>query len=221
MLLADEVTSPLFDLKFVEGRLLCFDMAGYVENTHENVTEIMTEVEEEDAMGPIIICVDTSGSMQGAPETIAKAVTLFMASRAITQKRNCFLINFSTSIEELDLSGQMGIGKAIHFLERSFHGGTDLRPAISHAMEVMESENYRKSDLLILSDFVVSQDMSAAIQERIVAARKLENKFYSLAIGNYVLQADQRDIFDGEWIYDPQMGDIRKMEKAISDICAA
>ena len=41
-------------------------------NSHEVEEERLIEVEEEEKLGPMIICVDTSGSMQGSPETIAK-----------------------------------------------------------------------------------------------------------------------------------------------------
>jgi len=44
--------------------------------------ECEQDVELDESQGPMIICVDTSGSMSGSPETVAKAVTLFMASKA-------------------------------------------------------------------------------------------------------------------------------------------
>ena len=155
-LLADDETAVLFDMKFVEGRLMCFEMEGMQKRSYDIEEEVVTEVEEEDKLGPIIICVDTSGSMAGMPETIAKAVTLFMATRAIAQKRNCFLINFSTGIETLDLSGQIGMATVIAFLQRSFHGGTDVGPALTHALEMMSDKNYEQSDLLIISDFIMA-----------------------------------------------------------------
>ena len=119
---------------------MCFEMEGIQANYHEIEEERMIEVEEEEKLGPMIICVDTSRSMQGSPETIAKAVTLFIATRAVSQKRNCLLINFSTSIETLDLSGKIGIAKAIEFLQCSFHGGTDASPAFEYALEMMSKK---------------------------------------------------------------------------------
>ena len=75
-LLSDDETAILFDMKFVEGRVMCFEMEGLKANSHEVEEERLIEVEEEEKLGPMIICVDTSGSMQGSPEAIAKAVTL-------------------------------------------------------------------------------------------------------------------------------------------------
>ena len=102
-LLADSDTSVLFDMKYIESRLMCFDMRGLqlVAEHHECATEQRTS--ETDNLGPMVICMDTSGSMHGMPETIAKAVALYMATKARTQKRECYLINFSTNIETLNL----------------------------------------------------------------------------------------------------------------------
>ena len=74
-LLDDEDLELLFDLKFVENRLFCFEKQGFVSYQEEGQKEIEKEVEKErkkeGQKGPIIICVDTSGSMYGAPETVA------------------------------------------------------------------------------------------------------------------------------------------------------
>jgi uncharacterized protein with von Willebrand factor type A (vWA) domain len=44
--------------------------------------------------GPIIVCLDTSGSMRGAPETIAKAVVLQAVRTAHAERRGCLLLAF-------------------------------------------------------------------------------------------------------------------------------
>ena len=53
-------------------------------------------VEKKEPKGPIIVCVDTSGSMQGTPENIAKTVTFALSKIAIEEERKCYLISFST-----------------------------------------------------------------------------------------------------------------------------
>ena len=216
-LLSDEVTSILFDKKFIESELMCFDMQGLRMQNLEVEKEKVIEVSEEDKMGPIIICIDTSGSMSGTPETIAKAVTLYIASRAVKQKRNCYLINFSTSIETLDLSNKMGIKELINFLGRSFHGGTDVAPAINHALKTMQEKNYEKSDLLVISDFVMSF-LPNELEENIKNAKKKKNRFYSLAIGNMFLEKRLKDIFDNEWIYNPSSSSISELNSMLEEI---
>lgn len=216
-LLRNNETSILFDIKYIEGKLMCFDMEGLQEKTFEIEKEKIVEVSDKEKFGPMIICVDTSGSMSGSPETVAKAVTLYMATRAIEQKRDCFLINFSTSIETLDISNGMGIATVIEFLKKSFHGGTDVTPALDYALELMSKEKYEKSDLLVISDFVMPQ-LPDTMENNIKQIKKHHNKFYSLSIGNLFLENRLKHIFDEEWVYNPQTSNIHSIVNIVENI---
>lgn len=216
-LIGDEDTSILFDRKYVESELMCFDLEGTAQQTIKQEEENIREVSEDEKMGPIIICVDTSGSMSGSPETIAKAVALYLSSRAKSQKRDCFLINFSTSIETLDLSGKLGIKQLIDFLCRSFHGGTDVAPAIRYAIKKMNEETYKKADLLIVSDFIMAS-LPNDVENSIAEIKENNNKFYSLSIGNMFLEKRMKAIFDGEWIYNPQNTSITQIRNIVNEI---
>lgn len=217
-LLAEPDTSILFDMKYIESRLMCFDMSGLqlVGEQNECVTEQYTS--ETEKMGPMVICLDTSGSMHGMPETIAKAVALYMATKARTQKRACYLINFSTSIETLNLSLENGIESLIHFLQMSFHGGTDVAPALKHALDTMQREQYAKADLLMISDFVMDH-LPPKLLHDIEAQRFNGNRFHSLVINEGFYASEVRTLFDQEWIYDPyssQITELLAFEKRIA-----
>jgi uncharacterized protein with von Willebrand factor type A (vWA) domain len=209
-LLADDETAILFDLKYIESRLMCFDMQG-IQRLQEHVeTEEDRQVSEEEKQGPMVICVDTSGSMSGMPETIAKAVALFMAAKAKEQKRPCYLINFSTNIETLDLTNDFGMKSLINFLKMSFHGGTDVAPALSHALEVMQKDAYKKADLLIVSDFIMGS-LPEAMLSQIEVQRVNGNRFYSLVVGSCYMTQKLKSLFDQEWIYNPQTSHIHEL----------
>lgn len=45
--------------------------------------------------GPILLCVDTSGSMRGARETVAKSLALECMRAAREQERGCYVFAFS------------------------------------------------------------------------------------------------------------------------------
>lgn len=216
-LLSDDDTSVLFDMKFVEGRLMCFEMEGTQSRDNDIEEEITAEVEEEEKLGPVIICIDTSGSMQGSPETVAKAVTLFMATRAMSQQRDCYLINFSTGIETLDLSGRIGMAKVMEFLQRSFHGGTDAGPALSHALGMMSQEKYEQSDLLIISDFIMAS-LPESLYERISDAKENKNRFYSFSIGDLFLSKRLQEVFDNEWVYNPANSSISSIQDVVTAV---
>lgn len=49
--------------------------------------------------GPILLCVDTSGSMRGARETVAKALALECMRAAKEQERDCFVFAFAGPAE--------------------------------------------------------------------------------------------------------------------------
>lgn len=209
-LLADPDTALLFDLKYVESSLMCFDMNG-IQNIHRHVeTEVEQSVKETEMQGPMVICIDTSGSMNGMPETVAKAVTLFLATKARGQKRPCYLINFSTNIYTLDLGADVGMESLLRFLQMSFHGGTDVAPALEHALDKMEQDAYRNADLLVVSDFIMSELPEHSLER--IETRKLDgNRFHSLVVGNYYMTQRLKNLFDNEWVYDPRNSRIHEL----------
>lgn len=209
-LLADSDTSVLFDMKYIESRLMCFDMRGLQLVGEQNKCVKEQRTSEKDKMGPMVICIDTSGSMHGMPETIAKAVALYMATKARAQKRACYLINFSTNIETLDLGLENGMKSLMHFLQMSFHGGTDVAPALKHALDTMQREQYAKADLLVISDFVMGH-LPSKILDAIEVQRFNGNRFHSLVINGGFHAQDVRSLFDQEWIYDPYSSQITEL----------
>ena len=216
-LLSDEDTSILFDLKYIEGRLLCFDMEGIQNNLLEIEEEQTILSFEEEKLGPIIICVDTSGSMSGSPEIIAKAVSLYLATRAKNQNRDCYLINFSKGIETINLTDNMGLKELLYFLSKSFYGGTDVEPALIHAVDILKKENYKKSDILVISDFIMG-NLSDNLIKNIKEIKKSHNRLYSLAIGNLFKNQRNREIFDNEWVYNPDSNSINNIKNIIDEI---
>ncbi len=213
-LLSDPDVALLFDLKYVENRLMCFSKQGYKSETYEETIQETVTVAEEEKMGPIIICVDTSASMSGAPENIAKALTLSLSSKAVSQKRKCYLINFSTSIDTLDLTPPKGIADLIDFLKMSFHGGTDVAPALYEGVRMMAEADYKKSDLLVISDFVI-HSLSSDIVSRCKIQKKENNRFFSLSIGTFGTQRVVEGIFDQSWTYDSHRGSISQINNVI------
>ncbi len=204
-LISSPETEILFDLKFAESRLMCFEKIGFQSLQYER--EVETEVEKKEEKGPMVVCVDTSGSMMGAPETIAKAVTLFMAMRIITENRACYLINFSTDIECLEISAEMGLAGVMEFMKKSFHGGTDAAPAINEAIKMIDTEKFRNADVLVLSDFLM-QELDGGTLNRVEQSKSSGTRFMSLCIGDLFLSERLTTCFDSEWVYDPSTASI-------------
>lgn len=200
-LFSDEDLENLFILKFLENRLFCFEKQAYVNDTKiyeiEEEVEKLEKTQKQSDKGAMIVCVDTSGSMQGKAEIIAKGISLFIAKKAKMEKRACYLINFSTDVKCIDLTSLKGFGALYDFLNLSFNGGTDVGIALKKGIEKMQDDEFKKSDLLVISDGgfgQISQDISQAMMDQ----RKQENKFYLLDING---RSISEEIFDKHWQY--------------------
>lgn len=120
--------------------------------------------------GPMIICLDTSGSMHGTPENIAKALVLECLSVAKKEKRACFVYLFGSfgEVEELELTPtKEGLERMVLFLSMSFGGGTDAEGPLNLALQRSKEERWEKADIMIVSDglFPVSSGVVRKINE--------------------------------------------------------
>lgn len=106
-------------------------------------------------MGPMLICVDTSGSMQGGAEAVAKATVLEAVRVAHAQRRACHVFAFGGPDEVVELEIAVdteGIARLIRFLGQSFQGGTDICGPLERAIAKLETERWHLADLLVASD---------------------------------------------------------------------
>ncbi|HEU5295578.1 MAG TPA: VWA domain-containing protein [Burkholderiaceae bacterium] len=105
--------------------------------------------------GPIIVCLDTSGSMRGAPENIAKATVIAALRAAHEARRGCKLIAFGGPDEviERDLGhGEAGLQALLDLMAQAFDGGTDIQTPIERAITCVHDARWASADLLIVSD---------------------------------------------------------------------
>ena len=201
-MLKNPAAKKLFQLKFAQKQLLSFDYQNYAEKEKGIIEQEEVFIEKREPKGPIIICVDTSGSMHGAPERIAKTVTFALAKIAMNEKRSCYLISFSTGIETLDLSSFKGVdalSKLVQFLRMSFNGGTDAAPALTHAVEQLQTNEWKNADVLMVSDFVMGE-LPSGLEEEIKAEQEKETGFYSLVIGSDG-NKQTLEVFNENWNY--------------------
>ncbi|MBP8073566.1 MAG: VWA domain-containing protein [Bacteroidia bacterium] len=205
-LLGDPELEILFHKRFAEQKLQTYDFIGKVREAQEEEVERKRMKGKEDKKGPIIICVDTSGSMHGAPETVAKTLSFAILKIALQERRKCYLISFSTGISTLDLTDfQHSLDKLLDFLGMSFHGGTDAGPALQESLRMLETQDYKKADILMISDFVMS-GLSTQLKAQIDQAKARGTKFHSLVIGSSQNAAVIAE-FDHNWAYDPAKPD--------------
>jgi len=199
-LLADEKTELLFYKKFAEKKLQTFEYQAKTLSTKEEVFQNKRQKAKENKKGPIIICVDTSGSMHGTPEQVAKTLSFALLKIAIGDNRKCYLISFSTGIETLELTDMRNnLEKLLDFLSMSFCGGTDGVPAMNAALQMLETEAYKKADVVMASDGIMPP-FDDVTQQKILLAKNNKTKFHSLIIGGSANQQVIKE-FDNNWRY--------------------
>ena len=130
-----------FMRKFTEGQLLQYQLRG-----KENVGK-----------GPIICCVDSSGSMNGDRELWAKATALALLEIAQMQKRSFALIFFGSDTEPLEIieihKGEQNVlEKVIRIAEYWLGGGTDFQQPLDAAIQLIERQEFKKADILLATD---------------------------------------------------------------------
>jgi uncharacterized protein with von Willebrand factor type A (vWA) domain len=131
---------------FTEGKLLTYNLRG------KNWTDGPPKKKEQ---GPVVALVDTSGSMQGTPEIVAKSVVLALAKKMLKQERDVKVILFSgpKSTVEIELTSKKKMAKEfLKFLEGSFGGGTDFNTALKSGLESLKQPAFKGADLLFITD---------------------------------------------------------------------
>ena len=149
--LSEVTTDMMFFKKFAERQLQIFankpPMTVQDKQAQENQTKPRLE------KGPIIVSVDTSGSMMGKPEKLARCLLMQLLRLAKKQKRKCFVITFSVRAKALELTKPANWGILKKFLEEGFCGGTDGEQMLAAALNALQTKKFRMADVLIISDF--------------------------------------------------------------------
>lgn len=110
--------------------------------------------------GPIIVCVDESGSMSGEPICNAKAFALAMAWVARHQKRHCVLVGYSGGTEGtlcVLKNGKWNEVELMDWLEHNFSGGTTMDVPLHELTKwpAVQETPKGKTDLILLTDAIV------------------------------------------------------------------
>ncbi|WP_342261007.1 VWA domain-containing protein [Spiroplasma endosymbiont of Notiophilus biguttatus] len=195
--------NAIFYKKFVEEKLAITEFESMDLVATEHLVEEIVEVPIPESEGPFILCIDTSKSMSHSPEIIAKSIALAISKIALQEKRPCYMINFSGKFETYDLSNLVSsIPNLIHFLGHSFKGHTNINPAISHALTIMQSKTYHNADLLVVSDFL-SANITKNNINLMLQLKAKANRFHAINIASSTLPNNFKKYFTNYWHYDP------------------
>lgn len=178
-ILSDHQTEDLFYIRYANSQLQHFANKPQMESVIK--TERKQTKKPRFEKGPIIVCLDTSGSMMGKPEKIARSILMQLLRMAKKQKRKCYLITFSVRARHLDLSRPNAWYQLNSFLKETFTGGTDGEEMLNEALKMLYSENFSMADVLIISDFLFPKPISST-REKMNKEHNNGTRFYGLQI---------------------------------------
>jgi len=139
-LLKNPVTRKDFYKKFAQGELLQYSPQG----------------KEKLGKGPIICCIDTSGSMD-KKDVQSKAFMLSILMIARKQKRAFACINYASAYEiktwVFDKTQKITPGEIVEMAEWFWRGGTDFKAPLNQAVKIINDyEKFKKADVLFVTD---------------------------------------------------------------------
>ncbi|MDD2721872.1 MAG: VWA domain-containing protein [Gallionella sp.] len=147
--LEDDTLEVLFYARLLEENLLTYELSGTT-----LISGDVTETQQK-RTGPVVACLDTSGSMQGMPLLKAKALLLAIANILREENRSLHVLLFGSSseIREFAMNDESNAAGLLKFLQQGFGGGTDFQTPLEWALKIIRKQPaYLKADVLMISD---------------------------------------------------------------------
>ena len=175
-LFMDPSTEEVFLHKYVSNRLQVFEHQSKMLHAARSLhTESATH------KGPIVVCVDTSGSMTGEPRQIALSQMMRLAEMSDAENRRCFLIAFSVHAQAIDVL--LDRTQLLQFFTHQATGDTDARRMMEVLFELLQSNaDYTHADVLWISDFRIPIPPATYLQQ-MERLQKTGTHFYGLQMG--------------------------------------
>lgn len=187
--LEDETLETIFYARLLENSLASYELKG--------VTYIDGEESVQQAMyaGPVVACLDTSGSMHGASLLKAKALLLAIANILKNECRSLHVLMFGASgeVREFSMRAHSDPAGLLKFLQQGFGGGTDFETPIRRALAIIaEQKDYKRADVLMISDgdCSLSAEFSVSLQQQ---KATLDCSIYSVLCAGARIEDDFSD----------------------------
>lgn len=173
-MLSEKKTQDIFYRNYAEKRLQVF----------ASVSSGEKKVLRRD--GPVIICLDTSSSMNGEPAAVARMLTIAVAIYAMRRRRKVMVMKYSTNYSCESFTRVKEIDKLMNFLRWRGVGGNDENRMFSYLFEkrLPKEPEFDAADILCISDFGWSP-LDGDVKQLIADAKAGGMKFYGLGVNLY------------------------------------
>ncbi|MDV6378293.1 VWA domain-containing protein [Sporosarcina sp. GW1-11] len=166
-LYSHDATKNDFLRRFAEGETLQYDK----------------KKREELGKGPIVCCLDQSGSMK-LLDNQSKGFILALLTIAKKQRRDLCVLLFSTTIQRNTyVKGKITGNELIRLARTYLGGGTDFTLSLEGAMKVIEQSTFKRSDVIFVTDG--EDEVSEEFLKKFHKKKKLkEFNVLTLLVGN-------------------------------------
>lgn len=112
------------------------------------------ETKKKKGEGPVVVCEDSSGSMDGAKQQWAKAVVLAMAHYAKLRGRSFAWIIFDSAVQRsrIFVRGKLSARDLLDIAESRSGGGTLFEPPLTEAIRYIREGGMSKADIAFITD---------------------------------------------------------------------
>lgn len=139
-LLRHRLTRLEFLRRYVERTTLAYQLQGT----------------EQLGRGPMVVCVDVSGSMRGRRDTWAKALAIALVQQAMEDNRHAAVLTFDTQLRstyEYDPKQGMSIDRLAELLDDFSGGGTSFHAPLNQARAIIDQPGeWERADVVLVTD---------------------------------------------------------------------
>lgn len=174
--MVDEDLNGLFVYKFATRNLQNFRYKSQIMNPLHKL-----QMHKARQKGPMVVCLDTSGSMAGVPERISHSLIVKLLQLALRQDRDFLLIAFSYMAKAFEV--RKNRARLLDFFRKPANGDTDVSDMLNMCMETLMSKpEFMSADVCLVSDYKMPV-AGDALMKRILDLRESGTRFYGLQIG--------------------------------------
>ncbi len=194
-LLAQPATHDVFLYNYAAGHLQLFASASQSRGarTHQD--------------GPVVICVDTSGSMRGTPLAVARTLAIATAVIAWRMHRNVIVVKYADTFRYVNLGNSHSrLYELASFLPNDAWGGNDENTMFPWLFsEVLPNfSQFNTADTLCISDFGWAHINSDT--QHVIALQKQQGmRFFGLnvfaSVGHELPATSAMAVCDSQWVY--------------------
>ncbi len=180
----------VFLQKYVTSRLQTFSYQSHALNAARSL-----HTKPARPKGPMVVCVDRSGSMMGQPSEVTLSLMMRLCELCYEQQRPCHLIAFTTHAQPIDVLTDRTL--LLRFFHGNAEGGTDAHQLLIKLYQLLRNQShYAGADVLWVSDFRIPLPELSHFDEW----KRLQHegtRFYALQLG--IAQNHWRPLFDANY----------------------